>query len=818
MKSLSFRALLLSLLVVFAASTVFASAVPPTKGSEAVKQQLSAYFANIQRNSPTVFASLQKSPETMKAIQSRIAAMSDEEAARLGTLMSEAPGWRSAPEMLAGAIPADMLEQLQGVGADLVSRVPEAERTRNDVAALIEVLKLLPDTRLQELGLDRNMVDSLDRAFKEMGPLDAAALQKQLSDAGPWADRKASALASLPPALQKGAAELARHGELTPEDLASLDQFRSKITSLLERIDRLPDDTKSGINIGSLGQTIASLAGARPEMLFMMRSQMPQETLERLDETVTLLEKISSFDDADIAALEQFRGEITATFESAAGAGASAGEVREKFASLGPGELYLLQSAMSRDPRWQLTMPAIMRTIASPDLQTRVKALQAPEPDPQQVAMLEAFRQNTIAYVSTLEGKPAADARETLAKASLAQLEFIRSTMAALPNDAPPDTIASIASRLGPDFSCTIGLGEICLLGACASLGTLDLNFICNPINDAIDGVSNAVTSLTNFVDEQLASVTGFVQSLIDGVTSVVTQIWGFVQTIPQLAWEVIKQAFDELLEIEISGVPIKVLISAGLQEAVPALQSALGLAGEWWNAIAAFTLPTIPCPPAGFHTPFGDVGTGEAVDTYKQYKFFLDTIIDLIPDTEVCLTVKIPAKVLYAAFDFLGTCLENAKGAADEQLAADRHTTVTTSLGDLSLQVGGSTTLLSTQLLAGFNALQLQLTNASTTTDALINSESTEAQDLLKRLLIESSLQAGTAGSIAEFMLPSRMGGYIELVQTIVRETIDSMVATGQKVYEAEKFFGIAVALVNQASYKDAYRNFQKAYSEAVK
>ncbi|HEY5610700.1 MAG TPA: hypothetical protein VIL97_05815, partial [Thermoanaerobaculia bacterium] len=101
--------------------------ITPKLDREGVRGELSAYFADIARNSPTVLGGLAESPDTMKAIQKRIAAMSDEELGRFQALMAQAPDWKVAPEALAHAFPPEMLEQMRRVGADYSARAPRGE-------------------------------------------------------------------------------------------------------------------------------------------------------------------------------------------------------------------------------------------------------------------------------------------------------------------------------------------------------------------------------------------------------------------------------------------------------------------------------------------------------------------------------------------------------------------------------------------------------------------------------------------------------------------------------------------------------------------
>jgi hypothetical protein len=61
------------------------------KERASVRAQLSSYFKDIEKNSPTVLGGLAQSPETMTAIQQRIDGLSDAELTRFRDLMAQAP-------------------------------------------------------------------------------------------------------------------------------------------------------------------------------------------------------------------------------------------------------------------------------------------------------------------------------------------------------------------------------------------------------------------------------------------------------------------------------------------------------------------------------------------------------------------------------------------------------------------------------------------------------------------------------------------------------------------------------------------------------
>jgi hypothetical protein len=87
-------------------------------------------------------------------------------------------------------------------------------------------------------------------------------------------------------------------------------------------------------------------------------------------------------------------------------------------------------------------------------------------------------------------------------------------------------------------------------------------------------------------------------------------------------------------------------------------------------------------------------------------------------------------------------------------------------------------------------------------------------------RLAIEQNLsdrEGSPTEAIALFQLPAP-AGYLDLVRSIVRQTIDNMKANGQNVFQAENFYLQAADKVATGKFKEAFRRYQKSYQEATK
>jgi hypothetical protein len=749
---------------------------------------------------------------------------------------------------------------------------------RDDVRTLVTVLKLMPDNKLTELGLNREMVASLSATFNEMTPLQAAMLHRQAGASQPWDPTSAAAIKAMPPALQRGAAALADHGPLTDKDIAGLGQFRGELVRLLDRIDKLPPETRKSLNTESLRSQMHQLGDAPPDILFMIRHNVPDDMIDALSENVTFMERIANLSDADRKDLEQFRSDLASAFkplEQGADAPAGTKSFEELTAGLEPAHLALLKQGMSRFGNWQTALPAFYQAVAAPDLRDRMRSLEGPSPDLNALASLEAFRQQTLADINSAAGGTGIDtpllerAKRGIQTAPVQRLELMRAALNSLPEGATARDRLSVVSLADPiNFNCFIDMPS--------PVPDINLDFICNPIESALtairDGIVTTVNTIVNGVKSALETtintvkgaletainaVKSTVDGIVNGITNLANQIWNFIKTVPDLAWNAIKSALNLLLSIEIkNGVTVRDLVGRGVEHALTSMKTLLGLAEGWWTAVSTFTLPLIPCPPAGFHTPFGDVGDGAASDNYGRYRLVIDGIIEMIPDTEVSLFIKIPAQVLYMAFDFLGLCLEQAAANADNALAAERHSLVLTEFSNLQSYVGTQVTGLAatqgnqtTQILNLVNtqstnvrstvtnqslAIQAVLNTENDTIQNLVNSEATEIKNLIQaesdstqadikafqtlalRLTIEKTLRAGNNHEIAHLQLLEPLG-HLRLVSDIVRDAINATKATNQPIGNAESDYAKGAEAMNAGREKEAFRLFTKAYQQAT-
>lgn len=900
-KRLLQRIVLAAAVLTIGAAGAFANVAPdPKQDREQVRSQLASYFRDIGKNSPTVLGGLAKSPDAMEAIQKRITSMSDEELANFQKLIAQSPDWKLAPEAFAAAFPPDMLQQIRRVGNDYVQQLPAAGKMRDDVLSLVSILKLLPDAKLKEIGIDRKMVDTLASTFQAMSPLQTAMLQRQAGPGNAWREQSAIAFQTLPPALQRGAAALAQHGPLTEKDIFELNQFRSELIGLMERIARLPSETRASLQIQGLVENVKQLREASPDIVFMIRHSLPAEMMKSLRSNVAFLERVSNFTEAEKKKLEAFRTDFGSTLEQVKMTGSGNWEQLDAMvASLTPAQLFLLQQGMESYGRWQEAMPALYQTLASPETAGRLRAVAGPNADPVALQNLETFRRDALTYIdatgpsSGLDPSLVARARGTMESASPARLELIRASAERMPSTASAAGRLSIALMGRLNLNCSlsmtavpevcvpeIGICPVCTPAFCTPAVTVTANFdsICNPIEDALAAVETSITSTANdavatlrsgietaingvsaTINASINAVTNVVNTAVSAIVTTVNQVSSFVQTIPNLVVNAVKAAFSALLSIQIkNGVTLGDLVASGAEHAMTSMTRLLGLADGWWQAVEKFTLPAIPCPPSGFHTPFGDVGDGAATDNYARYRLVIDGIVNMIPDTETSLEIKIPAKLLYMSFDFLGLCLQQASANADAAQLTTRHSLVLTNFAGLQTYIGAQvsglaaasgaqTTTLVTLINNQSNNVQASILGNSAAIQSLLNlrsqqitdsigSETTKIQTLFQkesdqtgadvaafrklsvRIAIERALQdQGNDGNLASIELRAPYGN-LKLVSEIVKQTMDAMVQSSEGMGQAQKFYDKGVELMNAGKDKDAFAQFSQAYQQSTK
>ncbi|HKS28431.1 MAG TPA: hypothetical protein VJS44_11450 [Pyrinomonadaceae bacterium] len=98
-------------------------------------------------------------------------------------------------------------------------------------------------------------------------------------------------------------------------------------------------------------------------------------------------------------------------------------------------------------------------------------------------------------------------------------------------------------------------------------------------------------------------------------------------------------------------------------------------------------------------------------------------------------------------------------------------------------------------------------------------NNNKNELRDLILRSQIEADLaQPEGATPVALYEVPASQGGYLDLVQTIVAQTIARIQGAGGTTGNALNFLNTANAYKAAGNFKAAYDNYRKAYRAASK
>ena len=85
--------------------------------------------------------------------------------------------------------------------------------------------------------------------------------------------------------------------------------------------------------------------------------------------------------------------------------------------------------------------------------------------------------------------------------------------------------------------------------------------------------------------------------------------------------------------------------------------------------------------------------------------------------------------------------------------------------------------------------------------------------QDLQLRMAIEQNLETTGNAPIGLFQLPAAYGGYLEIVRSIVTETLAKEAAVGNPSTKAMTYLNQANAAFAAGTYKTAYGLYRKAY-----
>jgi hypothetical protein len=188
-----------------------------------------------------------------------------------------------------------------------------------------------------------------------------------------------------------------------------------------------------------------------------------------------------------------------------------------------------------------------------------------------------------------------------------------------------------------------------------------------------------------------------------------------------------------------------------------------------------------------------GSVSSTEAT-LLNKIASIRDSVTSAIATTETSLLEEISAAV---------TNLDSAIATTEMHLKTTIATTETNLKNDIEATKGSLATLIDNRS----NAIDSSLEDTAAALAAF--------RDENLRHLIEMNL-ANASKPIASFQLPGKFGGYLELVDTIVRETIDGKLDSGQSIAQAEREYQNGRNAFDLNDYKDAYAWYRSSYKSA--
>ena len=116
----------------------------------------------------------------------------------------------------------------------------------------------------------------------------------------------------------------------------------------------------------------------------------------------------------------------------------------------------------------------------------------------------------------------------------------------------------------------------------------------------------------------------------------------------------------------------------------------------------------------------------------------------------------------------------------------------------------------------------ELIINNDNSNTTTILNNANAnknELKDLVLRTQIEADLaEADSATPVAWYLTPTANGGHLDLVKSIVTETLAKIQAAGGSIGDAQSFLTQANAAKTAGDFKGAYALYRKAYKSAAK
>jgi hypothetical protein len=184
-----------------------------------------------------------------------------------------------------------------------------------------------------------------------------------------------------------------------------------------------------------------------------------------------------------------------------------------------------------------------------------------------------------------------------------------------------------------------------------------------------------------------------------------------------------------------------------------------------------------------------------------------------------VCILFDVAYMIPRFVYDNVTLC-EGFTDGAEATASYARLGYLHEEMGEVKTGIAG----LGAEIASGFDTVNGKLDTVIAKADLILSQLDAQRiflvgfRNLTVRMAIEENLTGNGNAKVSLFQLPGVHGGYLEVVRQIVLETIQKTVAAGQPVFNAQKEFDRANLAFQQGSYKTAFDQYRKAYTEAVK
>ena len=180
---------------------------------------------------------------------------------------------------------------------------------------------------------------------------------------------------------------------------------------------------------------------------------------------------------------------------------------------------------------------------------------------------------------------------------------------------------------------------------------------------------------------------------------------------------------------------------------------------------------------------------------------------------TRTQLDVAVSTRATQTSVDAFTATLNNLSTLVNSRLDVAVSSRATqTSVNNVQTSV----TVFHNEFTANATVVNNKLDAANTKLDSLAITVSDQGA-LNLRIHIEDDLADPGNHPLALFEVPEANGGHLNLVRSIVADTIANMQATGQGVGNAQAFLAAGDAAKSAGNYKGAYANYGKAYRAAA-